>query len=89
MLNGQPPKSEDAAAKRLNPIKRKQMEDRVHELESEINRLEDTIAECEAALQTFVSAEETQRVTQELGVRRGELQGRLAEWEELGQALQS
>jgi ATP-binding cassette subfamily F protein 3 len=87
-VNGQP-KSEDAAAKRLNPIKRKQMEDRVHELESEINRLEDTIAECEAALQTFVSAEETQRVTQELGVRRGELQGRLAEWEELGQALQS
>ena len=65
--NGQPAKSEDAAAKRLNPIKRKQMEDRVHELESEINRLEDTIAECEAALQTFVSAEETQRVTQELG----------------------
>jgi ATP-binding cassette subfamily F protein 3 len=88
-VNGQPPKSEDAAAKRLNPIKRKQMEDRVHDLESEINRLEDTIAECEAALQTFVSAEETQRVTQELGVRRGELQGRLAEWEELGQALQS
>ena len=54
-------------ARRLNPIKRKQMEDRVHELESEINRLEDTIAECEAALQSFVSAEETQRVTQELG----------------------
>ena len=65
------------------------MEDRVHELESEINRLEDTIAEYEAALQTFVSPDETQRVTQELGVRRGELQGRLAEWEELGQALQT
>jgi ATP-binding cassette subfamily F protein 3 len=87
--NGQPAKSEDAAAKRLNPIKRKQMEDRVHELESEINRLEDTIAECEAALQTFVSAEETQRVTQELGQRRSELQSRMAEWEELGQSLQA
>src|SRR6202142_1746378 len=87
-VNGQPPKGEDAAAKRLNPIKRKQMEDRVHELEAEINRLEDTIAECEAALQSFVSAEETQRVTQELGSRKTELQSRLAEWEELGQALQ-
>src|ERR1700730_5660421 len=84
-VNGQPPKSEDAAAKRLNPIKRKQMEDRVHDLESEINRLEDTIAECEAALQTFVSAEETQRVTQELRVKRGELQGGLGESDELGQ----
>jgi ATP-binding cassette subfamily F protein 3 len=86
--NGQRAKSEDAA-RRLNPIKRKQMVDRVHELESEINRLEDAIAECEAALQTFVSAEETQRVTQELGQRRTELQCRLAEWEELGQALQA
>ena len=86
--NGQPTKSDDAA-RRLNPIKRKQMEDRVHELESEINRLEDTIAECEAALQTFVSAEETQRVTQELGARKTELQSRMAEWEELGQALQA
>src|ERR1700681_4790917 len=31
--NGQAPKADDASAKRLNPIKRKQMEDRVHELE--------------------------------------------------------
>ena len=87
--NGQPAKSEDAAGRRLNPIKRKQMEDRVHELEFEINRLEDAIAECEAALQSFVSAEETQRVTQELGREPQTLQSRLAEWEELGQALQA
>ena len=88
--NGQPAKSEDSAARRLNPIKRKQMEDRVHELESEINRLEDAIAECEAALQTFVSAEETQRVTQELGrARRSNCRAGMAEWEELGQALQA
>jgi ATP-binding cassette subfamily F protein 3 len=87
-VNGQPEKAEDSAAKRLNPIKRKQMEDRVHELESEINRLEDAIAGCEAALQTFVSADQTQRVTQELEVRKADLQKRLAEWEELGQALQ-
>jgi hypothetical protein len=64
------------------------MEDRIHELESEINRLEDAIAECEAVLQSFVSADETQRVTQELAVRKTELQSRLTEWEELGQSLQ-
>jgi hypothetical protein len=39
-------------------------------------------------LQTFVSAEETQRVTQELGEKRAELESRMAEWEKLGQALQ-
>jgi ATP-binding cassette subfamily F protein 3 len=81
--------SEDSKSRRLNPIKRKQMEGRVHELEEEINRLEADIASCEAALQTFVSAEETQRLTQELADRRGELQRRLAEWEGLGQALQT
>jgi exonuclease VII small subunit len=81
--------SEESTGKRLNPIKRKQMEDRVHELEAEINRLEDAIAEYEAALQTFVSAEETQRLAQELGTTRTELQSRMAEWEQLGQALQT
>jgi ATP-binding cassette subfamily F protein 3 len=81
--------SEESRSKRLNPIKRKQMEDRIHELEAEINHLEDTIAECEATLQTFVSAGETQRLTQELTCRRAELQGRLAEWEKLGQTLQN
>jgi ATP-binding cassette subfamily F protein 3 len=81
--------SEDSKSKRLNPIKRKQMEERVRELEQEINRLEAAITGCEAALQTFVSAEETQRLTHELADRRGELQSRLAEWEGLGQALQT
>ena len=80
---------DESGGKRLNPIKRKQMEDRVHELEAEINRLEDAIAENEAALQTFVNAEETQRVTHELAATRTELQSRMAEWEQLGQALQT
>jgi ATP-binding cassette subfamily F protein 3 len=81
--------SEDSKSRRLNPIKRKQMEERVRELEQEINRLEAAIAGCEAALQTFVSAEETQRLTQELAEHKTELQSRLTEWEGLGQALQT
>ncbi|MGH9539688.1 MAG: ABC-F family ATP-binding cassette domain-containing protein, partial [Terriglobales bacterium] len=81
--------SEESAGKRLNPIKRKQMEDRINQLEAEINRLEDAITECEAALQTFVSADETQRLTQELSAARTELQSRMAEWEQLGEALQA
>ena len=56
----------DAKSKRLNPIKRKQMEERFEEIEQEIADLETAIAECEAGLQNFVSAEETQRLIQEL-----------------------
>ena len=78
-----------AKAKRLNPIKRKQMEDRVKELEQEIAHAETAIADCESALQTFVSAEETTRLTKQLEGHRAELQGCLAEWEGLAQALQA
>jgi len=86
--NGNHPSAPADRSKRLNPIKRKQMEDRVHELEAAIARVEASIARCEAALQTFVSAEETQRVNQELTDSRAGLQGLLAEWEELAQSLQ-
>src|SRR5580658_5520692 len=80
--------SDDGKSKRLNPIKRKQIEERVKELEAEISRAETAIAGCEAALQTFVSAEETARRTQELASHRAELQNHMAEWEELAQSLQ-
>ncbi len=79
----------DLRSKRLNPIKRKQMEDRLSEVELEISGLEAAIADCEAALQTFVSADETQRRTQQLAAHKTELQARMAEWEELGAALQA
>jgi ATP-binding cassette, subfamily F, member 3 len=73
--------------KRLNPIKRKQLEDRAQELEEEISSLEHAIADCEASLQNFVSAEESARLARELEQSRSELQERLAEWEQVGQEL--
>jgi ATP-binding cassette, subfamily F, member 3 len=91
--NGKKPplqaESGDGKSKRLNPIKRKQMEDRVRELEAEIARAESAIADCETALQTFVSAEETARLTQELNQHRGALKNHLAEWEGLAQTLEA
>src|SRR6266853_1850132 len=80
-------KTATAQTKRLNPIKRKQMEQRVHELEADIHRLEAGITDCEAALQTFVSAEETERRGRELHQHRSELQNLLSEWERLSEAL--
>jgi ATP-binding cassette, subfamily F, member 3 len=87
--NGNGAATAEPKSKRLNPIKRKQMEDRVRELEQEIARVEAAIADCESALQTFVSAEETQRLTQQLEAHKRSLQASTREWEELGQALEA
>jgi ATP-binding cassette subfamily F protein 3 len=88
----QPPTSAEPAeakAKRLNPIKRKQMEDRLHQVEEEITRAEAAVAHCESQLQSFVSAEETQRLTRELEQHKADLQRLMKEWEELSEALAS
>ena len=77
-----------AKTKRMNPIKRKKMEDRIHELEAEINRAEVGIAECETAMQDFVSADESVRKTQELEQHKTAQAALLKEWEELSQSLQ-
>ena len=76
------------AKKRLNPIKRKQMEDRVHDLEEEISQTEDAIARLETALQNFVSAEESQRQSQELEQHKASHAALIKEWEEMAEALQ-
>ena len=74
--------------KRLNPIKLKQMQDRCQQMEEQISGLEDGIAECERELQSFVSAQETQRQTDLLAKRRADLAVLIAAWEELSQALE-
>jgi ATP-binding cassette, subfamily F, member 3 len=87
-VNGNGAVSGESKSKRLNPIKRKQMEERVRELEQRITRMEAALADCELALQTFVSADETQRLTQEIEEHKRSLQAAVKEWEELGQALE-
>ena len=77
-----------AARKRVNPIKRKQLEERCKQVEEEIAQLESGIAECERELQSFVSAEETAHWSDLLAQRRNGLGPLLAEWEELSQVLQ-
>jgi ATP-binding cassette, subfamily F, member 3 len=78
-----------AKAKRLNPIKRKKMEDRIRELEAEISRAETAIAQYETALQDFVSADQSQRQSQELDQRKAAHAALLKEWEDLSQSLQT
>jgi ATP-binding cassette subfamily F protein 3 len=80
---------ETSKAKRINPIKLKQMQDRAQELEDEITRLEEGIAECEAALLTFVSADQSKRLMDLQELRRGDLEKALAEWEEISSAIET
>jgi ATP-binding cassette, subfamily F, member 3 len=75
-------------SKRLNPIKRKQLEDRVQELERKIASTEAEISNLENALQNFVSAEESQRQSQQLDQHKANHAAQLSEWEELSESLQ-
>jgi ATP-binding cassette subfamily F protein 3 len=77
-----------AKGKRMNPIKRKKMEDRVRELEGEISRAESSIARCETDLQNFVSADESQRQSEELDRLKASHAALLKEWEDLSGSLQ-
>lgn len=74
--------------KRLNPIKLKQLEDRLAFAEQEIPRLESAIASAEEKLGVFTTAEEAQRNASELDTLRDQRAKLLAEWEELSLTLE-
>ncbi len=86
---GQPRAAVPHTAKRFNPIKRRQMQERYAEIEELIGEAEQAVRDCEKALETFVSPEETARQTGLLQQRRADLDALLAEWEELSGALEA
>jgi ATP-binding cassette subfamily F protein 3 len=75
--------------RRVNPIKVRQMEERCSELEEKIQTTEKKISECESDLASFVSVEETQRLTTHLGEERRKLERLMKEWEEVSEFLQT
>src|SRR5277367_648660 len=74
--------------KRLNPIKLKQLEDRLQHAEHEIPRLESAIAAVEGRLGNFTSADQSQKDAAELDQLRAQRTTLLAEWEELSLTLE-
>ena len=74
--------------KRLNPIKLKQLEDRLALAEQEIPNLETAIAAAEEKLGLFTTAEEAQRNASELDMLRDQRTKLLAEWENLSLTLE-
>jgi ATP-binding cassette subfamily F protein 3 len=84
-----PPAALLPSAKRLNPIKLRQMQERCQDLEHQIADLEAEIAGYETELANFVNAEETMRVSAALDKRRSELSELLKEWEQVSQVVES
>ncbi len=87
--NGHAPPQNAEASRRINPIKKRQMQERCEELEELVARLEVQIGENEKAQAVFVSAGETARLTAEIEKTRRELDERIEEWEQLSQMLES
>jgi ATP-binding cassette subfamily F protein 3 len=75
--------------RRLNPIKLRHMKERRKAIEEEVTKLEVEIADYEAALGSFVSTEETRRLSELLNARRADLEALLGEWEEVAQSIEA
>ena len=75
------PVKSDAAAKRINPIKLKQMQEQAQKLEERIGELEASIQRAETKLSEFVSADEAVRLSKELELNRNELEQTMEQWE--------
>jgi ATP-binding cassette subfamily F protein 3 len=78
-----------ANAKRINPLKLRQMQDRCKEVERQIAATESDIAGYEQALANFVSTGETMRLSGLVETRRKDLSALLAEWEKVSQELET
>jgi ATP-binding cassette subfamily F protein 3 len=75
-------------AKRLNPIKLKQLEERVAELEAELPDLEARIQAAEEQQAIFITAEAAQALAAEVETLREQHAVRAAEWEDLATQLE-
>ncbi len=83
-----PPPPPASAVKRLNPIKLRQLEERLEFAEAEIPRLESAIAAAEEKLGVFTTAEDAQRNAADLDALRNQRAALLTEWEELAVTLE-
>jgi len=85
LSEAQPPKT---PIKRLNPIKLKQLEERVATIEQELAALDSRITADEESLGHYTSADQSQRTATELEAMRNQRAALLAEWESHATALE-
>jgi ATP-binding cassette, subfamily F, member 3 len=75
--------------KRVNPMKIEKLKTRLREVEQRVAELESEIQQHEASLADFKSAEETIRITAALEARRKDLEQSVAKWEELSAQMET
>jgi len=78
-----------APAKRINPIKLKQMQDHAKELEQRIAELEAEIQQSELALSDFTTADTAARLAALLEGQRTELASVMEQWEQLSEQIEA
>ena len=76
------------STKKMNPIKLKQMQQRVRFAEDEMPRMEERMIALETALGNFTSAADSQRQTAELAALRTAHEALMLEWEDLSTQLE-
>ncbi len=77
------------AAKRINPIRLKQMQDEAQRLESRVAELETEIQRSELALSDFVGADEALRLSNVLDAQRAQLEETMSRWESITEELEA
>jgi ATP-binding cassette subfamily F protein 3 len=83
------PQTKPAAAKRINPIKLKQMQEEARQLESRIAEIEAHIQASELALGDFAGPQEAARLTALIETQRAELEQAMARWETVTAQLEA
>ncbi len=78
-----------APAKRINPIKLKQMQDEAKQLEERIAKLELEIQQAEMRLSDYVGADEAVRLSNALEGSRAELEKAMSRWEEITHEIEA
>ncbi len=81
--------SRSTSAKRINPIKLKQMQDQAKELEARIADLELQIHQSELSLSDFAGRDEAARLSNLLETQRAELEQTLAQWEGITREIEA
>ena len=78
---------ETAAKKKINPIKLKQLQERVVQLEADIASTEAKVTETEVSLANYSNAEESARLGTELAALRSKHEKLIADWEATSETL--
>jgi hypothetical protein len=77
------------AAKRINPLKLLQMRNQAKQMEDRIAELEREIEVAELALSNYPGADEAVRLSAKLEAQRQELEGVMNRWEEVSQQIEA